>query len=52
MRASGWVVMAAAMALAGCGSDTPTEPSSFFRAEDIVVGTGNPAVAGDRITVH
>ena len=45
---SGWVVLAAAMALGGCGSDTPTEPS-LFRAEDIVVGEGAPAAAGDII---
>ncbi len=51
IRSSGWVLMAAAMALAGCGSDTPTEPS-LFRAEDIVVGSGDPAVAGDSLTVH
>ena len=48
---TGWVVMAAALALGGCGNETPTEPS-LFRAEDIVVGTGDPAVAGDLLTVH
>ena len=51
IRSSGWVLMAAATALAGCGSDTPTEPS-VFRAEDIVVGSGAPAAAGDTLTVH
>ena len=51
IRSSGWVLMAAAMGLAGCGSDTPTEPS-LFRAEDIVVGDGAPAAAGDTLTVH
>lgn len=45
------LVVTAAMAMAGCGSDTPTEPS-FFRAEDIVVGEGTPAAAGDLLTVH
>ena len=45
------VLVAAAMALGGCGSDTPTAPS-VFRVEDIVVGTGDPAVAGDTLTVH
>jgi FKBP-type peptidyl-prolyl cis-trans isomerase FkpA len=50
-RSRGWALVAAAMALAGCGSDTPTEPS-LFRAEDIVVGSGDPAVAGDALTVH
>jgi FKBP-type peptidyl-prolyl cis-trans isomerase len=44
-------VMTAAMALGACGSDTPTEPS-FFRAEDIVVGEGTAAAAGDLLTVH
>ena len=48
---TGWVVMAAALALGGCGNETPTEPS-LFRAEDIVVGAGDPAVAGDLLTVH
>ena len=51
IRSSGWLVVAAAAALAGCGSDTPTEPS-LFRAEDIVVGSGAPAAAGDTLTVH
>lgn len=51
IRSSGRVLMAAAMALAGCGSDTPTEPS-LFRVEDIVVGSGAPAAAGDTLTVH
>jgi FKBP-type peptidyl-prolyl cis-trans isomerase len=45
------LLMAAALALAGCGSDSPTEPS-LFRVEDIVVGSGDPAVAGDTLTVH
>ena len=51
IRSSGWVVMAAAMALGGCGSDAPTQPS-VFRVEDIVVGSGTPAAAGDTLTVH
>jgi FKBP-type peptidyl-prolyl cis-trans isomerase len=46
-----WVVVAAALALGGCGSDSPTEPS-LFRAEDLVVGSGDPAVPGDALTVH
>jgi FKBP-type peptidyl-prolyl cis-trans isomerase len=45
------VLMAAAIALGGCGKDTPTEPS-LFRVEDILVGAGDPAVAGDTLTVH
>jgi hypothetical protein len=48
---AGLVVVAAALALGGCGSDSPTEPS-LFRAEDLVVGSGDPAVAGDSLTVH
>jgi FKBP-type peptidyl-prolyl cis-trans isomerase len=51
IRSSGWLVMATALALAGCGSDSPTEPS-LFRAEDLLVGDGAPAVAGDTLTVH
>lgn len=51
IRSSGVLMVAAALALAGCGSDTPTEPS-VFRVEDIVVGSGDPAVAGDTLTVH
>lgn len=50
-RSCRWVLMAAALALTACGSDTSTEPS-LFRAEDIVVGEGTPAVAGDTLTVH
>jgi len=48
---SGWVVLAAAVALAGCGKDSPNAPS-LFRAEDIRVGEGTPAAAGDTLTVH
>lgn len=51
LRSSGWVLMAAAVALAGCGSDTPTAPS-LFRVEDILVGSGAPAAARDTLTVH
>lgn len=51
IRWPGWVLVAAAAALAGCGSDTPTEPS-LFRAEDILVGEGAPAASGDTLTVH
>ena len=50
MTRAGFVLMAVT-ALAGCGSESPTEPS-FFRAEDIVVGQGAPAAAGDVLTVH
>jgi FKBP-type peptidyl-prolyl cis-trans isomerase len=51
IRWTGWVLVAAATALAGCGSDTPTEPS-LFRAEDILVGEGAPAASGDTLIVH
>src|SRR5688572_5301866 len=51
IRAYGWVMMAAAVAVGGCGSDRPTEPS-LCRAEDSVVGSGTPAAAGDTLTVH
>jgi FKBP-type peptidyl-prolyl cis-trans isomerase len=40
-----------ALTLPGCGSESPTEPS-LFRAEDVQVGEGPPAVAGDTLTVH
>ena len=50
-RSWGGLVMAAALALSGCGSDTPTAPS-LFRAEDLLVGEGVPAVAGDSLTVN
>lgn len=45
------IVLTALIALAGCGSDSPTKPS-LFKAEDIVVGEGAPAVTGDTLTVH
>ena len=51
IRWSGFVLVAAGAALAGCGSDMPTEPS-LFRAEDILVGEGAPAASGDTLTVH
>lgn len=50
MKARGALLMAA-LSLAACGSDTPTEPE-IFRAEDLVVGTGAPAAPGDTLTVH
>ena len=43
----------AAILLPACGSDNPTGPSSGqLVIEDLVVGTGATAVAGDVITVH
>jgi FKBP-type peptidyl-prolyl cis-trans isomerase len=51
IRSTGWVLMAAALALAGCGKDTPTAPS-LFRAEDVRLGEGTPAVPGDTLTVN
>ena len=44
----------AAMALLGlvaCGGDTPAGPTMLV-VEDLVVGTGATAVAGDSLTVH
>lgn len=50
IRSCVWL-LAAALGVAGCGSETPTEPG-IFRVEDIVVGAGAPAAAGDTLTVH
>ena len=47
-------LVAAAVLLAACNKDTPTTPtpSYDYNAQDLVVGTGNPAVAGDTLTVN
>ena len=46
-------VLALLVGLAGCGADTPTTPDSgVIVSEDLVVGTGATAVAGDTVTVH
>lgn len=49
-------VLVSALALAGCGSDTPTSPSVGlnvpFSATDITVGTGAEAVTGRAISVR
>lgn len=47
-----WLTLA--MAAAGCGSDSPTAPSSYapFSTTDLRVGTGASAVAGSLLTVH
>jgi FKBP-type peptidyl-prolyl cis-trans isomerase len=44
----------ALMALAGCGGDNGTEPTTggTLLTEDLVVGTGATAVNGDSVTVH
>jgi FKBP-type peptidyl-prolyl cis-trans isomerase len=51
LRSSGWMLAVAALGLAACDSETPTEPG-IFRVEDIEVGSGAPAVRGDTLTVH
>ena len=39
--------------LAGCGGDSPTSPDTgTLLSEDLVVGTGATAVAGDTVTVN
>ena len=42
--------------IAGCGDDSPTSPSVGlavpFSTRDLVVGTGQEAMNGDRLTVH
>jgi FKBP-type peptidyl-prolyl cis-trans isomerase FkpA len=39
--------------LVGCSSDSPTSPDTgTLVKEDLVVGTGATAVAGDTVTVH
>jgi FKBP-type peptidyl-prolyl cis-trans isomerase FkpA len=45
------LALVASLAFAGCGKETPTAPS-LFRAEDIRLGEGVPAVAGDTLTVN
>jgi FKBP-type peptidyl-prolyl cis-trans isomerase len=44
-------VVMAAMLLAGCDSETPTE-AEIWTAEDLVVGEGIAAAPGDTLTVH
>jgi FKBP-type peptidyl-prolyl cis-trans isomerase FkpA len=46
--------LALALGAAGCGSDSPTAPSSYapFSTTDLRVGTGASAVAGNTLTVH
>ena len=49
------IVLLAALALAGCGSDSPTTPilpTAPFSATDLVVGTGTEATAGRTLSVH
>jgi FKBP-type peptidyl-prolyl cis-trans isomerase len=48
-----FLALVAAILLPACGSDNPTGPNGGdLVVEDIVVGTGATAVAGDVITVH
>lgn len=52
IRSLGLAVMTVtALSFSGCGGESPTEPS-VFRAEDLQVGEGVAAVAGDFLTVH
>lgn len=49
------IVLLGALALAGCGSDSPTTPilpTAPFSATDLVVGTGTEATAGRTLSVH
>jgi FKBP-type peptidyl-prolyl cis-trans isomerase FkpA len=49
------MVLLGALALAGCGSDSPTTPilpTAPFSATDLVVGTGTEATAGRTLSVH
>jgi FKBP-type peptidyl-prolyl cis-trans isomerase len=46
-------VVVFSMVSAGCGSDdSPTGPETPLSSQDLVVGTGATAVAGDVLTVH
>lgn len=47
-------VLTLALGAIGCGSDSPTAPSSYapFGTTDLRVGTGTSAVAGSVLTVH
>jgi FKBP-type peptidyl-prolyl cis-trans isomerase len=47
-----WSILVLLVGLAGCGGDSPTSPSAELVKEDLVVGTGATAVAGDVLTVH
>lgn len=52
MRATWAMAAVGLMLLVGCGEDTPTSTDFDFHAEDLVVGTGDPAKAGDTLTVN
>ena len=45
------IAVTLALGFGACGSDTPSQPS-LLGVQDIVVGEGDPAVAGDLLTVH
>ena len=48
------IALVGLMGLAGCGSDSTTnpDPGGTLVIEDLVVGTGATAVAGDTVTVN
>jgi FKBP-type peptidyl-prolyl cis-trans isomerase FkpA len=53
LRRSFLLALGAAILLPACGSDNGTGPTSgSLVIEDLVVGTGATAAAGDTITVH
>ena len=45
-------VLVLLVGLVGCGGDSPTSPNAGLVIEDLVVGTGATAVAGDVLTAH
>ena len=46
-------VLVLLIGIVGCGSDSPTSPDTgTLVSEDLVVGTGATAVAGDTVTVN
>ena len=56
-RCAAGVVLAGALALAGCGRAAPPPPAvtatvQDLQVEDVVAGNGAEAVAGSRATVH
>jgi FKBP-type peptidyl-prolyl cis-trans isomerase len=47
------IAVTAALGFAACGDDAPSAATStLLGVQDIVVGEGDPAVAGDVLTVH